>query len=552
MTHSDPTGPVKLEIKSHWEQLPTRPEFRHGIEQALPGYLASIRWFGGKARPLQSVSIERLLPVKGPSSLFYLTVVLTDYEGGGSEHYSLPLAFQNDPPLDDFAREHGIISEMQLLDQKGYLLDAVFSEEFRYVLYQGMRSKKEVEVPEGTLRFLGAAEENVDSLTGHVVSEVLHAEQSNTSIIYQDEFFFKLFRKIEPGINPDLEMLRNFTDHTDFRNAPRFAGGVEVQFADEEATTLGLMQNKVLNQGDCWQVMMGKLSAYYETVQAHVAQSESPPAISDRLHLDYDEISPSVQAIISKETSDFVGLLARRTREMHVALTQNKTDPAFAPEKFSRTYQSDTVREIGHLTQTNFALLAQNIHFLAEDVQGLAKHILSQQEKVLSYFEEFENAKLTSPRTRIHGDYHLGQVLFTGEDFVIIDFEGEPGVTYEERRIKRSAMRDVAGMVRSFHYAAYGHIYLEDKYPKEMTTALEPWADLWQHYVVRFFLAEYFRSKDGAPVMTEEDLLLLRAFTLEKAIYELGYELNSRLDWVKIPLTGIAILMDRFTNQTDG
>jgi maltose alpha-D-glucosyltransferase/alpha-amylase len=148
-------------------------------------------------------------------------------------------------------------------------------------------------------------------------------------------------------------------------------------------------------------------------------------------------------------------------------------------------------------------------------------------------------------KTRIHGDYHLGQVLFTGDDYVIIDFEGEPALSFSERRLKKSPFKDVAGMIRSFHYAAYGKILLNQDYRDGNMKVIEQAAEQWQHYISRFFLRAYMEYAGLGTNLSKENRILIRTFLMEKAIYELGYELNTRPDWVKIPLTGIQYLINR-------
>ena len=166
-------------------------------------------------------------------------------------------------------------------------------------------------------------------------------------------------------------------------------------------------------------------------------------------------------------------------------------------------------------------------------------------------FSEVYQLKIKTSKIRIHGDYHLGQVLFTGKDFVIIDFEGEPGLSFSERRLKKSALKDVAGMMRSIHYAAFGKILLNENYRERDLEFLESWAEQWQHYVSRFYLGAYMERMNMGTELSEENDILIRTFLLEKAIYELGYELNGRPDWTIIPLRGIHYIMKRYQEEKE-
>lgn len=203
------------------------------------------------------------------------------------------------------------------------------------------------------------------------------------------------------------------------------------------------------------------------------------------------------------------------------------------------------------LVRDRFSLLENSLPKLTPEVQELGKKVLALEDKILECFSEIYQTKITSQKTRVHGDYHLGQVLFTGKDFVIIDFEGEPGFSFSERRLKKSPLKDVAGMMRSIHYAAFGKILLNENYRDRDLEFLESWAEQWQHYVSRFYLGAYMdRMGMGATLSVENDLLI-RTFLLEKAIYELGYELNGRPDWTIIPLRGIHYHMKRYQEEKE-
>jgi maltose alpha-D-glucosyltransferase/alpha-amylase len=185
---------------------------------------------------------------------------------------------------------------------------------------------------------------------------------------------------------------------------------------------------------------------------------------------------------------------------------------------------------------------------LPKDVQVLGKKVLALEEDILECFSEVFKGKISAIKTRIHGDYHLGQVLFTGKDFIIIDFEGEPGFSFSERRLKKNPLKDVAGMMRSIHYAAFGKILLNENYRDQDREVLEVWAEQWQHYIARFYLGAYLEGM-GVDKFTAENDTLIRTFLLEKAVYELGYELNGRPDWVIVPLRGIDYLMRRYFQE---
>jgi maltose alpha-D-glucosyltransferase/alpha-amylase len=240
--------------------------------------------------------------------------------------------------------------------------------------------------------------------------------------------------------------------------------------------------------------------------------------------------------------------LGKRTAELHLALAANTGDPDFAPEPFSMLDQRSLYESMQSAAERNFQLLNKTLKiFPAAEIRKAAEEILRRENDIMDSYSAMLKRKLSAMKIRIHGDYHLGQVLYTGNDFIIIDFEGEPAKALCERRLKRSPCRDVAGMIRSFHYAVYTGLLKSAAIEQKDIPMLKPWADLWYKFVAGAFLRSYLVTAGHAPFMPkepEESNFLLRIFILEKAIYELGYELNNRPDWLMIPISGIKQLLE--------
>ncbi|MDP9023448.1 MAG: phosphotransferase, partial [Actinomycetota bacterium] len=244
-------------------------------------------------------------------------------------------------------------------------------------------------------------------------------------------------------------------------------------------------------------------------------------------------------------------LLGQRTGELHVALASAPDDAAFGPEPFTTLYQRSLYQSMRTLTRKTFQLLRRRLEVIEPDSRGDAERLAEREQDLLDRFQALTQGKLDAVRIRTHGDYHLGQVLHTGRDFVIIDFEGEPARPLGERRLKRSPLRDVAGMVRSFHYAAYAGLFEQIARgvagPSEQVEALEDWTRYWYVWVSAAFLRSYLTTVGEAPFVPpdhEQLSTLLEAYVLEKAVYELGYELNNRPSWVRIPLQGALQLLE--------
>jgi len=362
--------------------------------------------------------------------------------------------------------------------------------------------------------------------------KLLKGEQSNSSIVYGDRLILKIIRRLEEGINPDLEMLAFLSEEAHFKNVPPLAGSLEYQPKDGNVATLGILQGFVPNQGDAWRFTMDALAAFWKKV----AQST-------------DQHSPSAAQQLVGPYLDAARTLAVRTAEMHIALASAQKNPAFAPERFTPAFQHAFESSALELTMRNFELLREKLPELPGNVRRQAEDLLARQADIERRFKEVLRDPIQAERTRIHGDYHLGQVLYTGDDFIIIDFEGEPSRHLNERRIKRSPLQDVAGMIRSFHYAPYASLLGAtggDAVRGDQVERLIPWAEAWAKAVKDVFLNSYL-NRSGAtaymPPPGEGFSRLLEIYLLEKAIYELGYELNNRPTWVGIPVAGISALL---------
>jgi maltose alpha-D-glucosyltransferase / alpha-amylase len=260
----------------------------------------------------------------------------------------------------------------------------------------------------------------------------------------------------------------------------------------------------------------------------------------------YENVPEQVKLLLEGQLVERTILLGKRTGEMHMKLASGTDHPDFKPEPYSLHYQRSLYAGLQSLVRATFQTLGKKLKDLPEDVQKEAEEVLLMKHEILQTLKNIYSKKIEVDKIRIHGDYHLGQVLFTGKDFVITDFEGEPARSHSERRLKRSALRDVAGMIRSLHYAAYGSLFLDNQIRSEDIQKLMPFADQWFHYMSGFFMRSYMQTVEGNsffPADKEDLNILMTTFMLEKAIYELNYELNNRPDWVIIPLRGIKSVM---------
>jgi trehalose synthase-fused probable maltokinase len=356
-----------------------------------------------------------------------------------------------------------------------------------------------------------------------------------------------MFRRVEPGPNPDVEIGGLLTGRH-FPRVPPLVGSISYTQADLPAS-IAMLQEYVWNQGNAWQVTIDELGRYFERVGGQPLPTDARADAANawafgRLGEPPASVNEAIRAYLA--TAEILG---RRTGEMHVALADGTGNPAFAPEPLTKEDLKRLIDAMRHRAEQHLNMLEAVLPRLDERVHGQARQVLQQRDELLHQFEELRGLSTTSARIRCHGDYHLGQVLVTEGDVVILDFEGEPARPLEERRAKCSPLRDIAGMLRSFSYAALTAVGAATETRPEDARRLAPWAELWETWVSAAFLRAYLTATPGATFLPPPpDLeVLLRAYVLDKALYELAYELNNRPAWVHIPLAGITQLRPRIT-----
>ena len=516
----------------------------------FPRYLPTCRWFRSKARTIQRVGIRGLQAVSEEADAARLLFLEVNFTEGLPETYVLPLQILPAEALES-RRSAAPTSLIATLDDHRTLCDASADEDFQRALLTLISEHKTPgDNAQGTL--LGhandAVRQELAALTGDLHSRALGVEQSNTSVVYNNEFFLKMYRKVEEGENPDIEVTRFLSEKAQFANVPPYAGRIEFRPAGERQPpqVLAMLQTWVASEGDAWTLTVDAATRYLERVLAERSLlTDAAPGFSTHLLQNDLLTAPAVvQEVIGGVYPSRAELLGQRTGEMHLALAGPEAvgDPAFAPEPFSMLYQRSLLQSIYTLTRRVFASLKRKLPDLAAPLQADAAHLIDAQKTIYAQLETVLKGRVHGMKTRIHGDYHLGQVLFTGKDFAIIDFEGEPARSLGERKLKRSPLADVAGMLRSFHYAISSALLKKVTVLREDAVLLQPWAECWYAFVAGSFLRAYIQAIAGAsfaPADVAAFENLLQVFLLEKSIYEVGYELNNRPDWVAIPIRGI-------------
>jgi maltose alpha-D-glucosyltransferase / alpha-amylase len=515
---------------------------RTQLARALADDLPHRRWFRSKAHAIRDAEIVDVIPLGADS--IRLVVVRVEYLDQDPESYIVPLSVvegHDAAHVEDHSSDSIVATVSGPDDAHALLIDAIADERVGRSLLGLARGRKPLQgvrseiSGSGRIRLKGLADMPVT---------VIGAEQSNTSMAFGEQLILKVFRKLETGENPDIEISRYLTGRFDHIAPVR---GVISGVIDGEATSLGVVQDYIPNQGDAWDYSVGLVSNFVDNV---ITLPEGSRSLPGRIRHPLDLIGsepPETLADLLAMSLPPAGLLGRRTAQMHAALGAPTDDPDFSPEPMTTLYQRSLYQAMRSSVRENFSLLRKRRTYLDEETREAAEDLLDREPEILERLRQVSGEKIGAARTRIHGDFHLGQVLFTGNDFVIIDFEGEPLRPLSERRIKRSPLRDVAGMIRSYHYAARSGLlrrFREGVVGPEAIADLEPWVDGWFQWTAASYLEGYLDEVSEAGVIPSErhhTRILLDAYLLEKAVYELGYELNNRPDWVGIALAGIRL-----------
>ncbi|HET6881141.1 MAG TPA: maltose alpha-D-glucosyltransferase [Pirellulales bacterium] len=543
-----------LRVEGEWADV-FRGRTKGRLENVLRDAVRLRRWYGGKARIIQSLQILDAIEMEYAADTVssVLAVLRIEYVFGEPETYIWPLAYAHGAAANELLAKSAVaaVCRLQLAgeEEPGLLYDALWQSEFAAGLFDAMRRRRRFRGQAGELLAHGGKtlHKLADGLDLASQATVLKGEQSNSSLAYADRLIFKLFRHVEAGMNPDLEVGKLLTEDRFDHIAP-LSGWLEYRRSHDEPFVLGILNGFVPNQGTAWQYALEVLARYYEQASVEpmeITGQDDMQAGESLVDLAAREISPTATERLGvfRQSAE---LLGQRTAELHLALARQTELAEFAAEPFSQHYQRSLYQTMRKLASQTLALLRRRLSTLPEAAQAEAKLLLDHEADLGRCLHGIMNRRMHATRIRTHGDYHLGQVLFTGNDFVIIDFEGEPARSLSERRMKRSPIRDVAGMVRSFHYAAYSAYFQHVEQFPDTREPLRAAARFWYLWASARFLSKYLEVAGKAPFIPsspEELKLLLNALLLDKSVYELSYELNNRPDWVEVPLVGILELL---------
>ncbi|MDG4595007.1 MAG: putative maltokinase [Candidatus Contendobacter sp.] len=501
------------------------------VRQVLPEFLPTQRWFAGKGGRIEKIEFEQydLWPDRNEWLLARIRVWLAGRPE--PQDYGLPLALAWGDDSDEKLRPlwpHAL-AKVRMRSKMGLLYGAFADERFCQYLVGMIGRGARLPLGQGWLRF--SATRRFAELAGDAPEALpakrLALDSSNTTIAFGDRLLMKAYRRLQPGINPELEMGRFLTEIA-FPNIAPLAGALEYESEGNDSTTLVLLQGFVANQGDAWSFTLDYLKRFLTDC------IEQPNVVR--------EAGEKVHAVYRL----FAGTLGQRTGELHRALAQTTGDPAFDPEPITATDMAQWSECVRTEVETTFERLDQARSQLSESVQSLAEQMLKLRGAASARVALVETTTPRAMKTRYHGDYHLGQVLLNRDDVIIIDFEGEPSRSLAERRAKHSPLRDVVGMLRSFNYAAHAALRQATADGTGDRAGLVPYVSDWEQRTRATFLDSYAEAVGNSPAYPadpEQLNALLELFALEKVCYELRYELDNRPDWVAVPLEGLRELL---------
>lgn len=522
-----------------WEELIDDQDFlKVFLSDVLEKYVVQERWYAGKASKLKYIELQEYFRIQQHDEVYYGLLLEVNFEEAFFQHYFLPIAFVSD---ESFAEKDRILP-LTIKGQEGFIIDALNLEAFRKLVFERIATA----IPNDKTK-VRYHKSSFFTDTEYRTSRFMGLEQSNTSIIINDNCVIKFFRRIYSDTNPDYEMSRFLSETKGYKNTPAYKGSINITDSENTNITIALMQELVPNQGDAWGYMLKELKKVFDNLEAKKIKLSRLPETTMFNRLQINDVPPQIIDWVGLNLFIKLQVLARRTAEMHIALGSEFSDTAFTPTHFNGDYEVWLKNRLLYQFQNRLNVVENNMHRLEGRSLELAKVFLDRKNEIRKRFVNFDWTKLKGERIRIHGDYHLGQILVQDDDFFLLDFEGEPESTIRDRKVKQPPLKDVAGIFRSFHYAIYSTIFNSGEEFNYSQDELFKAGELLYRYIIGVFYESYISLIQEHNLnigYAQERIFLLRYCMLEKAVYELGYEMNSRPLWAVIPLEGIMSIMN--------
>jgi maltose alpha-D-glucosyltransferase/alpha-amylase len=511
--------------------------------KVLPAYLDRMDWFNGRGQKLYGVTITNYGRIYHNDSRSYIVLVEVAYERGLPETYQLALSFVGEDQADNLTEScpQAVLANVKVGEDEGVLCDGLYSTELHQALIAQMVGNQSNTESDHNIVFQSTSaldtfvQEHTDIKTRLVASG-----PNYTSISYENCYLLKMYRKIDGPINPDAEINRYLSETAGFAYVPAFAGTVELE-AENDRIMLGMMEVMVPNHGDGHSFMLERINNFMERILARERSQLDPMDRRGKLTLPFpsEELPADMRELLGERAAQQARLMGTRIGEMHLALAAAKNLKDFTPESFSLHYQRSLFSGMQSLVRESFQTQQRSLKQLPEDIRPEVEKMLGRKEELLEVLKRIYVKKLEATKIRIHGNLQLENILLTGKDVSVQDFGGDPSRSYGERRLKRSPLRDVANIIRSFYYVAYEGFLNNVQVTPEETKNLLPFADFWAHYMSGFFMHAYLETVENSafiPNDSQDLQMMVETYMLEQAIADLGKEVQQRPAVVQVPL----------------
>jgi maltose alpha-D-glucosyltransferase/alpha-amylase len=432
---------------------------------------------------------------------------------------------------------------------EGVLYDVASSREFATAVTRLMTDRKKVAGDTGALRATATHRSALSPDLETLDVRSTDNREGHTSIMLGDQVVLKLYRRVETGVNPDLEIRRFLTEQTTLENLPAVLGWLEYQGSEDDATTLGIVESYVPHEGQAWDQATAALGRLFETVLAddELNRPDLPPGSLSSLAR---RVPPPEVAGLFGADLQAAETLAQRTVELHLALASEENDAEFRPGRFTTLAQRSLYQSLRGEIRQDLARARRALEWLPDETRGVVERVAGREQEILDRLRKLVSTRLDGKRIRLHGDYRLEEILASGNDYIFFDFAGDTTRPMSERRLKQSPLKDVADLLRSLHYAALAGLYEQVEMgaiPPDRFPDLEPWATLWYRWVSASFLRTYLHGMSDSGLLPSDEqatAVLLEAFMMEKAARELVWEVHNRPTWASIPAQGLLAALD--------
>lgn len=505
-----------LKLKNNWTEILYDPFKERFENEILPQFLATRHWFN-KDATIQQVNIKHRFAIDGS---YIIVIEVSFVDDLTTACYNLPISFYPITPDTALTAEiqRSIIAKVEIHGKQGLIIDSLHDQNFHQALFRFIINTKRAMNKEGSLQ--GFITKKIERETKDV-SAYVKSDRGNSSIQFGQSYFLKLYRKFEEGLNPDMDMDIYLSEHSSFKNVPPFIGGVVHTSSLNAVSSIAILEEYVPHNGTGKEITKEYLTRFFENV---IVDKSTALSIEERMG----------------SFVETVALLAKRTAEFHLALAQETDNPDFTPEPFTAHYQRSIYQRHREQIKRSFILLRKISPDLDIEEAAIANTLVKQENFLIEKFQNVVNNKINATRIRIHGNYHLGQILFTGKDFCLIDFEGEPTYSLTIRKSKRSPLKDIAAMLYSFLFAGVQFTQSDTMMRTIPQTEMQHWISKWYKGVKSIFLKNYYVEVEKVtnkllPVGEQRDLLIDLWMT-EKAAYQLSYDHHYRPEILIVPL----------------